>query len=121
MRGAREVDAPADALDREAVERQQVLGDEERRIEQRLGHASHLGLRADAVLDPPPAAAAGEARLSSTLAGVMLSAGVPSSELPSSGFTPSVIVPRVNAAAPCQRQHSARRQRSARRPTARRR
>ncbi len=27
----------------------------------------------------------------------MLSAGVPSSDSPSSGFTPSVIVPRVNA------------------------
>ena len=33
----------------------------------------------------------------STLTGVMLSAGSPSSELPSSGLMPFVIVPRVNA------------------------
>ena len=38
--------------------------------------------------------------LTISLAGVMLSKGVPASELLSSGLTPSVMVPRVNAAAP---------------------
>ena len=38
--------------------------------------------------------------LTTSFAGVMLSNGVPANELLSSGLTPSVMVPRVNAAAP---------------------
>ena len=45
----REIDAPAKPLHREAVEREQVLGNGERRTEERRRHAIHLRLRPHAV------------------------------------------------------------------------
>src|SRR5688572_3877854 len=60
---ASEVDTPADAVDREAVERQEVLRNQERRIEQRLSNARHFSLRAHAVLNPPQPARLREPRV----------------------------------------------------------